>query len=293
MSVTFKIKSVNLKLYFLTFILVVTTSVSEASSIEQVEYSYGTDALQKLDFWPATSHKLAPLIVFVHGGGWKRGDKKNATGMAKIEHLINEGFAFASLNYRLVPKATVEQQASDVAVAIAWFHSNAERLGVDTSRIILLGHSAGAHLVALVGTDPQYLAAVGQSLADLRGIILFDGASYDVAQQIMASGFFMRRTYVQAFGNNLERQRALSPTLQAAAPNAQAFLIVHIDRADGAAQSTALARSLMQQGTSTEIYALEGKGVRGHIELNNAFGRADAPVTAIVDVWLRNRLATD
>ena len=123
---------------------------SAVSTVGPTEYAYGSDALQKLDFWPAASARPAPLVLFVHGGGWKRGDKKSATGMQKVEHLTNEGFAFASINYRLVPAATVEQQAADVSAAVAWHRSHAARLGIDASRIVLMGHSAGAHLVALV-----------------------------------------------------------------------------------------------------------------------------------------------
>lgn len=206
---------------------------------------YGSDALQKLDFWAAASSRPAPLVLFVHGGGWKRGDKRSATGMQKVEHLTKEGFAFASINYRLVPAAIVEQQAADVAAAVAWLRGHAARLGIDASRIVLMGHSAGAHLVALVGTDPQYLAAAGLLLSDLRGVIALDGACSDIPRQLAAAGRFMRGTaYTVAFGSEPARQLALSPALQTLNPNAPAFLIVHIDRADGKAQSEALAKAL-------------------------------------------------
>ncbi|MFZ6722795.1 alpha/beta fold hydrolase [Undibacterium sp. Ji49W] len=163
----------------------------------RIEYAYDYAPLQKLDFWRATVTKPAPLILFVHGGGWKRGDKTNATGMQKVNHLINEGYAFASINYRLVPTASVEQQAADVSAAVAWVRANTGKLGIDASRIILMGHSAGAHLVSLVGTDPQYLAAAGLSLSDIRGVIALDGACYDVLRQIADGGAFMAKTYVE------------------------------------------------------------------------------------------------
>ena len=100
----------------------------------------------------------APLVIFVHGGGWKRGDKNNATGQHKARHYVRQGYAFASINYRLVPDATVEQQAADVASAVAYLRGNAQRLGIDAKLIVLMGHSAGAHLVALVGTRPTISA---------------------------------------------------------------------------------------------------------------------------------------
>jgi arylformamidase len=255
------------------------------------EYAYGAGPQQKLDFWHATDTKSAALIVFVHGGGWSKGDKRNATGANKVEHLLGQGYAFASINYRWVPAASVEQQAADVAAAVAWLRGNAGRLGIDPSRIVLMGHSAGAHLVALVGTDPRYMTAAGLSLRDLRGVIALDGAAYDVARQIAVAGRFMRDTYLEAFGNDPERQRALSPTLQAAAPNAPAFLIAHIARDDGKAQSEAFGAALVQGGTPAEVDGFDGTGLRGHLQLNRLLGSADYPATSVVDAWLRKLIA--
>ena len=262
----------------------------EAPPAGRVEYAYGGDPLQKLDFWHATGSKPAALIVFVHGGGWKRGDKNNATGMTKVDHFLHEGYAVASINYRLVPAATVEQQAADVVAAVAWARANAARLGVDTSRVVLIGHSAGAHLVALVGTAPQYLSAAGLAMSDIRGVIALDGASYEVPRQIAEAGRFMRATYVGAFGTDLARQKALSPIFQAAAPNVAAFLILHVDRADGKTQSEALAAALVKAGTAAEVRGFDGTGLRGHMEINRSLGSADYPATAVVDTWLRTLL---
>ena len=196
-------------------------------------YDYGTDSLQALDYWPA-SRESAPLIIFIHGGGWKRGDKDNATGQQKVAHYHALGYAFASVNYRLVPDASVEQQASDVAAAIRWLRGHAAQLGFDPGRVVLMGHSAGAHLAALVGTDPRWLDQQGMTEQALSGVILLDGAAYNVPYQLAHGPGVMQQTYVQAFGRDPRRQRALSPTLNAAAPNARSFLILHVDRADGA-----------------------------------------------------------
>src|SRR6187551_2982703 len=118
----------------------------------QQTLSYGTDRLQAVDYWPAPSRN-APLVVFVHGGGWSRGDKQMMDGSDKLKHWHGQGYAVASINYRLVPAATVEQEAADVAAAVAALKARARSLGFDGRRIALIGHSAGAHLVALVGTD--------------------------------------------------------------------------------------------------------------------------------------------
>ncbi len=263
---------------------------AEAPAAGMVEHSFGTDPLQKLDFWAAKDKaKPAPIVIFVHGGGWKRGDKRNATGADKVTHFLEQGYAVASVNYRLVPAAKVEDQAADVASAFAWLRSNATRLNIDPARMVLMGHSAGAHLVALVGTDPRYARAAGFALNDIRGVIPLDGAAYDVPAQIADGGRFMQGTYAEAFGSDPARQRALSPTLHADGPNAPAFLILHIDRDDGKRQSEALGAALRKAGTPAQVTRIEGRGLTGHAEINRKLGQPDYPATPVVDAWLKTR----
>jgi acetyl esterase/lipase len=250
-------------------------------------FAYGRDRLQTLSFWRARSNGPAPLILFVHGGGWQRGSKDNATGSFQPIHYPQEGYAFASINYRLVPDATVEQQGEDVALALKALLDRASSLGIDRRRVVLMGHSAGAHLVALVGTDARYLKSAGLSFADISGVIPLDGAAYDVPAQMNDGPPFMQKTYVQAFGNDPVRQRALSPTHQAAAPNAPAFLLLHVERADGARQSAALASALKAGGSQVDLAAIPGQGLRGHAEINRRLGDPDYAATPVVDEWLK------
>ncbi|CAH0495693.1 alpha/beta hydrolase [Novosphingobium sp. CECT 9465] len=250
--------------------------------------AYGKDPLQVLDLWlPKTAKGKAPLVLYVHGGGWKRGSKDSATGRAKPVHYPEQGYAFASINYRLVPAATVEQQAADVASALATLLARADALGIDRTRVVLMGHSAGAHLVALVGTDERYLRGAGLSFADVDGVIPNDGAAYDVPAQMREAGRFMADTYVQAFGTDPVRQRALSPTLQAAAPNAPQFLLLHVQRSDGVKQAEGLAAVLRKAGTGVEVASFPGEGLKGHAEINRKLGEADYPATGVVDRWLK------
>ena len=254
-----------------------------------VDLAYGADAAQHLDFWKATTAKSpATLVIFVHGGGWKRGDKDNATGAAKVEHFLGAGYAVASINYRLVPAHRVEDQARDVADATAYLLKEAGRLGVDPRRVVLMGHSAGAHLAALVGTDPRYFAEAGLKPDAVVGVVLLDGAAYDVSRQVADGNRFMHDTYVEAFGSDAARQRALSPTLHAALPNAPRFLILHIDRDDGTAQSEALGAALRAAGTPVEVKGVGGTGLMGHMAINRDLGKPDYAATPIVDAFLKN-----
>jgi len=242
------------------------------------EIRYGTDEGQRILLWDApartTDGGRPPLAVFVHGGGWAHGTPEMVAD--KPAWFAAHGWAFASIGYRLLPDAPVEEQAADVGRALVRLRSEAARHGYDPDRILLLGHSAGAHLVALVSTDPRY---AGSAFAAIRGVIPIDGAAYNVPQQMRdAGGFMLRRTYQPAFGDDAARQRALSPTLQAGRPDAPDWLILYDDqRADAVSQSTELATALRRAGvavTSQGLHFDERFVLARHRRMNVDFGTA-------------------
>jgi acetyl esterase/lipase len=244
-----------------------------------VEIAYGADARQRLEFTPA-SRRGAPLVLFIHGGAWSLGDMAMAGHMAA--HFHERGYAFASVDYRLVPDANPQQQAEDVAVSIARLIDDSRRLGIDRERVMIMGHSAGAHLAALVGTDPSYLGAHHIPIAAIRGVVLLDGAGYDVAAQMRFAGPLLRSLYHRAFGDDPAFQARVSPMEQAAAPNAGRFLILHIaSRADSGAQSVRLAALLNAAGTPAEVVSVEGS----HAEIFRLFGQPGHRATALTDAF--------
>ena len=247
--------------------------------------TYGSEPLQAVDYWSGPSAD-APLVVFVHGGGWSRGDKRMMQGSDKLEHWHAQGYAVASVNYRLVPDATVEQQAADVASAVAQLKARSQQLGFNPRKIALVGHSAGAHLVALVGTDEQYLRAAGLSFADIAGVVPLDGAAFDATSYAGAETIFTGRMFKQAFGEDPARQAQLSPILQAAAPNVAHFAILHIDRPDSRLQSGQLAAALTSAGSDVELEGFPGRGLQGHAEINRRMGDPAYPATPVLDAFL-------
>jgi hypothetical protein len=96
----------------------------------------------------------------------------------------------------------------------------------------------------------------------------------------------MGRTYRQAFGEDPARQQRLSPTAQAAAPNAGEFLILHVQRPDGIKQSEALGAALRSAGTDAEVRGFAGTGLSGHAEINRRMGDPDYPATPVLDAFL-------
>lgn len=242
-----------------------------------VEIAYGPGERQKLDYTRVAGRE-APLVLFVHGGGWRRGDKRMAAHMAA--HFHGRGYAFAAMNYRLVPDATPAQQAEDVASAVARLMREP---GVDSRRILLIGHSAGAHLVALVGTDPAYLGAHRIPLSAIAGVVPLDGAGYDVPRQMAAAGPLLRRLYTNAFGTDPAFQRRVSPINHTAAPNARRFLILHIASRpdDSGAQSEALGAALRAAGTPVEVESVEGT----HAQIFRGWGQPGHRATALTDAF--------
>lgn len=236
--------------------------------------------LQSLDLYPV-ANRNAPLVVFIHGGGWRIGDKQNgAAGQEKATFFNAQGYAYASVNYRLSPDVKHPAHVEDVAAALAWLHDNAAAQGFDPNRIFIMGHSAGAHLAALVAVDPRWLARHGKPLSIVKGVILLDGAGYDVTRQapaVIARGGFLGEMYSGAFGSNPAGWRDASPTLQIERGRAIApFLIVHASRPDSTSQSRALAARLREVGVDARLY--EARGYT-HAQVNRRIGEQGEAVT--------------
>lgn len=244
--------------------------------------------LQSLDLY-APPGQSRPLVVFIHGGGWRIGDKAmGAHGREKAAFFNAQGYAYASVNYRLSPAVTHPAHVQDVAAALAWLHDNAEAQGLDRNRIVVMGHSAGAHLAALVAVDRRWLGAHGKPLSILKGAVLLDGAGYDITRQapaVIARGGFLGQMYEGAFGTTEAGWRDASPTLQIAANSgAPPFLIVHASRLDSTNQSRQLAARLREVGVDARLF--EARGYT-HAQVNRRIGELGEAVTREIVAALR------
>lgn len=140
-----------------------------------VRYAPGGGSRHTLDvFYPDTMLKEGrPVVIFVHGGTWMVGDK-NFFGLYRGvgKFLARHGVVAVLINYRLSPGVKHPEHVKDVALAYAWTHKNIGKYGGDRNRIVLAGHSAGAHLVSLLATDESYLKNPALELdADARGAV--------------------------------------------------------------------------------------------------------------------------
>jgi acetyl esterase/lipase len=168
---------------------------------------YGDAAAQRMDVYLPAQAQGAPVIFMVHGGGWRHGDKAAASVVQnKMTRWIEHGFVFVSINYRLLPGTQVDEQAKDVVRALASAQSKAAEWGADGSRFILMGHSAGAHLIALLAARPAL--ALDAGARPWLGTVALDSAAYDVEQIMQARHL---RLYDTAFGEDAAYWRAMSP----------------------------------------------------------------------------------
>jgi len=168
----------------------------------ETDLAYGREADQSLDIYYPDRCLAArcPVVMWVHGGGWRTGDKGNNGAKDLAATWENAGAVVVTLNYRLTPDVVHPAHVQDVAAGIAWTRANIGRYGGDPQRLFLLGHSAGAHLVALVATDPQYLAAHGLGLREsVSGVMPIDTASYDL---VANNGAAVGRMIEDAFGTD-------------------------------------------------------------------------------------------
>lgn len=135
-----------------------------------------------LDFFVPQGGGELPVLIYLHGGGWIGGDKSGIG--PKALSMAASGMIVASVNYRLAPMSGPPNACDDIAAAVAYIRELAPQIGADPDRLAIMGHSAGAHLAALVVCDPRYLATYPGSAEAIRGVVLLDGSAYNVPRMM-------------------------------------------------------------------------------------------------------------
>ena len=173
------------------------------------DVAHGSDPNQKFDVYIPKDAKQAPVLFMVHGGGWTRGDKTMSGVVTnKIKRWAPAGMIVISVDYRFVPNVSVEDEAVDIATALATARRHAAEWGADPAKFILMGHSAGAHLIGLLTSSPTLGKNAG--VKPWLGSVLLDSGAFDV-------GVIMRGPhlplYDSAFGSDASKWNAVSPTI--------------------------------------------------------------------------------
>jgi acetyl esterase/lipase len=250
-------------------------------------YAQPANERQMLDVYAPAGAKNRPVVFWIHGGGWQRGDKGDMH--AKPQAFVDKGFVFATTNYRFIPHVTMQDIAGDVAKSIRWVYDHATEYGGDRDSLFVMGWSAGGQLAALVCTDEKYLKAVGLALTNIKGCVPVDADTFYPALQVETvearPGAKRPSSYRTKFPEGSDRE--LSSVLYVAKDKGiPPFLILHIAgrlESGTAIQAQVLANALQVAGIPVRVFAAEGKT---HSTLDSDLGVAGDPSTLAVFEFL-------
>ncbi len=251
-------------------------ALTAAQSPAHKDVAYGSDPSQTLDVYvPTTAVRGAPAIFMVHGGAWAIGDKASSQVVRhKAARWLPRGLLFISVNYRMLPNADPLEQARDVARALAFAQQHAASWGGDAGRFVLMGHSAGAHLVSLLAANPDL--AREQGAKPWLGTVSLDSAAFDVPAIMKARH---ARLYDRAFGQDPDFWAASSPLHQLKQAQAPLLAVCSSRRDDACPQAQGFADKAKALGMRVTVLPQD----RSHAEINNELGEPGAYTEAVED----------
>lgn len=262
-----------------------------------IPYAGTTELRQTLNVYaPSTKPtKPAPVIFWIHGGGWRGGEK--TTVQLKPKFFTDLGYVFVSTNHRYVSAVPMNEILADVAKSLRWTHDHAPEFGGDPNRIVIMGHSSGAQLAAYLAIDERPLKAVGLSLAMFKGCVPVDADTFDVpavialatANRQAAGKPEPKYGHREIFGGKPELWTDYSATTHVAAGKGiPPFLILY----DAAAaltpdQAKRLEKALTSKGIAAKAYGAQNTN---HGKINADLGLPDDPSTAELLSFLKTVL---
>ena len=250
-----------------------------------IPYTENGHERQVLDIYAPPNARDLPVVFWIHGGGWQRGDKSEV--QLKPQWFMGKGFVFVSTNYRLLPDVDMGTLIRDVAKSFSWVQKHIAEYGGNPKRVLVGGHSAGAQLAAIICTDDRYLKAEGISLDVLIGCVPVDGDTYDVPAIIETAETRLRvhrlpppkSGHRVKFGITPENHKDFSAVTHIArGKGIPPFLILHVaDHPDTTAQALRLAAVLKDADIPTTVF---GAKDTKHTKLNEDLGLQNDPATA-------------
>ncbi|MCB1886035.1 MAG: alpha/beta hydrolase [Rhodocyclaceae bacterium] len=249
------------------------------------DVAYGGHRRQRFDVYARQGLSHAPAIVMIHGGAWRGGDKRNPGVLgAKLTHWIGRDHVFISVNTRLSPVADPIEQARDLARAVAAAQRNAALWGADPERFVLMGHSAGAHLVALLLAMPGEAHRLG--MGTVRGAVLLDAGALDVPA-------IMRRRhlplYDRAFGADPAFWLNASPLHRLHTPTVPLLLVCASTRPAAPCDE---AEALATRARALGGVATVRPEALGHVQINTELGEP-GPYTEAVTAFIDRVVGAD
>ncbi|MCU0711074.1 MAG: alpha/beta hydrolase [Pirellula sp.] len=250
------------------------------------DLSYSADGHKhkKLDLYIPLRAKDVPVVVWIHGGGWQVGDKSEVH--IKPEFFNGLGYLFVSVNYRLLPEVEMEAIVNDVAESIGWVHKNIAQYGGDPDRLLIMGHSAGAQLAALLCTDYSYLESQSVPLSSIKLCVPIDGDTYDIPAMIDTAEIRQKLHGLPLpdfghrvkFGNTPEKHLRFSPVTHVlkGRPTPHFLIFYVVDHPDVTAQAFRFRNALQDAGAGVTCLAAHNTS---HSRINAELGNPDTDTT--------------
>lgn len=272
-------------LLFATNVLFLGQTNSYGHEIKRdLSYSEDAHARKKLDIYIPLRAKKLPVVVWIHGGGWQTGDKSDVH--IKPRFFNELGYIFVSVNYRLLPEVEMVAIVNDVAESIGWVHQNIATYGGDPGQLLIMGHSAGAQLAALVCTDYSYLEKQSVPVSAIKLCVPIDGDTYDIPAMIDTAEIRQKLHGLPLpdfghrvkFGNSPEKHRHFSPVTHVSKGRPTPhFLIFYVsDHPDVTAQAFRFRNALQEAGGGVTCFAAHNTT---HSRINSDLGRPDSDTT--------------
>lgn len=237
--------------------------------------AYGDDPAQTLDVYAPYGSGAAPVIVVLQSPNWVKDEKENPVSSAtKIQHWTGKGLLFVSLRTRMLPEASVRDEAEDIARAVFYLKDNLKRLGGDPDHIVVIGYDAGAHILMLSASDP----AINRGVM-WQGSIALDSPVFDVGGLMRWRPLPMHQ---QVFGSDPDTWPLLSPYSRINAQTMPSLLVCPGQVRDGCAQAEKYQTKSQRLGNIVQILPAE----KDHAQINTDLGASGA-YTDAVDAFLK------
>lgn len=243
------------------------------------------DPLKRLDTYvPKNTSSKVPVLIHFHGGGWRVGDKNQTIGHGLF--YANKNISFVSVNYRLSPEVMHPAHVEDCAAAVAWVFNNIKQLKGDADRVFISGHSAGAHLAALLGADPSYLDKYGLSIKKIAGVIPVDNASFDLVSRYNEN--VVKPMIEDAFGNDEKILTAASPIHNIGDKHVYPKFLIPVsgNRPSAIEQAKEFNKKLKSVGVESEVIVVDE---HTHREMNLGMFDPDDPVARSILSFILNK----
>jgi acetyl esterase/lipase len=247
-------------------------SLSLAATVTSTTLPYGPDTAQQVDVYvdSTASARNKPIAIFFHGGVWQHGDRKDDVELGQA--LAQRGFVAVIASYRLTPHARWPAQGEDAAAVVDLALTHAAQWGGDSTNVVVMGHSAGAQMAAVLVLDPHFLAAHKRSPTDIHALALLSGvfdlqAPLDASQDDGGFAAFVQPT----FGAKPDVLRAASPLVLLHAWHHPVLLVTsEHDYSAMRAQTFAMQRKLTSLGVQpafVDVPHVDHFGIVAHMHV--------------------------